>query len=170
MAGSAPVRPYLVREQLQLSGAGAESAAASTSRPLRAAQPGDRRRSRSMRCARDGPARRCRRRGWLRHRRSPALVAAATAAPHSWLQFAAPPPPPGAPARRANQAWLRPSRHRPAGPVAPRPKFSAGGAGGSDSRRRGPRHWFPLASRDLRVLKRTPAKRRVKLREKNPRK
>lgn len=35
-------------------GRGREIAAASTSRPLRAAQPGDRRRSRSMRCAREG--------------------------------------------------------------------------------------------------------------------
>ncbi|XP_078204491.1 uncharacterized protein LOC128929627 [Callithrix jacchus] len=35
-------------------GQGREIAAASTSRPLRAAQPGDRRRSRSMRGARDG--------------------------------------------------------------------------------------------------------------------
>lgn len=139
--GAHPPSPTLSGSSSCSAGRGRDTAAASTSRPLRAAQPGDRRRSRSMRCARDwrpgavrgGPAA-----AWLRlgSGSAPALVAATVAAPQSRLQLPATPPPAGprrgsapAPARPANQARHRPSRHRPARPTAPRPKFEEGPAG-----------------------------------------
>ncbi|XP_032729489.1 translation initiation factor IF-2-like [Lontra canadensis] len=82
-------------------------------------------------------ARGCRRRGSHRHRLSPALVAATTTAtltPGSssrrrrrrlWAPGSGPA---FTPARRANQARHHPSRHRPAGPAAWRPKFGEGRA------------------------------------------
>lgn len=51
--GTPAAGPTLSGSSSCSAGRGRDIAAASTSRPLRAAQPGDRRRSRSMRCARD---------------------------------------------------------------------------------------------------------------------
>lgn len=51
--GAHPPSPTLSRSSSCSAGRGRDIAAASTSRPLRAAQPGDRRRSHAMRCARD---------------------------------------------------------------------------------------------------------------------
>lgn len=111
-------------------GRGREIAAASTSRPLGAAQPGDRRRSRSMRCARNG------RPGGvgggdgsgsasLRHLLPPRLLrlTPGSSSQRRRRRLWAP-----APARRANQARRRPSRHRPALPAARRPKLGDGPA------------------------------------------
>lgn len=139
--GSAhPPGPTLSGSSSCSAGRGREIAAASTSRPLRAAQPGDRRRSRSMRCARDG------RPGGVRGRTAPPRLGPGSAQLRHLLppqplrltpgsgsgsrrrrrRLTAPRPGPGpAPAPRANQARHRPLRHRPARPTAPRPKFGA---------------------------------------------
>lgn len=139
--GSAhPPGPTLSGSSSCSAGRGREIAAASTSRPLRAAQPGDRRRSRSMRCARDG------RPGGVRGRTAPPRLGPGSAQLRHLLppqplrltpgsgsgsrrrrrRLRAPRPGPGpAPAPRANQARHRPLRHRPARPAASRPKFGA---------------------------------------------
>lgn len=102
-------------------GRGREIAAASTSGPLRAAQPGDHRRSRSMRGARYGAAQRRRRRGGSASARlgpslgsAPALVASSAAA---WLP--APAPAPGSVAAAAELSWPHPHPTHQSGPAPP---------------------------------------------------
>lgn len=113
-----PPGPTLSGSSSCSAGRGREIAAASTSRPLRAAQPGDHRRSRSMRGARYGAARR---RGGSASARlgpslgsAPALVAASAAA---WLP--APAPAPGSVAAAAELSWPHPHPTHQSGPAPP---------------------------------------------------
>lgn len=180
--GAQPTRPYLVREQLLLSGAGAgyrghihvpaaRRGSAWRLQPLKlhalrlrlAAQWCRRRRQ-------SGSARLC---------SAPALVAAAAAAPHSGFQLPAPSPPRAlelglapAPARPANRARHRPSRHLPAPPASLFPKF---GKGLSPAARLvltpdSPGSCTFCLARTLWGPRLTPGKQRVKLEEGNPRK
>lgn len=99
-------------------GRGREIPAASTSRPLGAAQPGDRRRSRSIRCSATGGP------GVSAAGESPAPLVSGTCCrhrhcdSHSRLQLPAPPPPPPPLGARVRPR-LRPRPARQSGPAPP---------------------------------------------------